>query len=406
MAVRTLDDGDVSGRTVGLRVDINSPVDAAGVPLDDSRFHAHLETITELIDRSAAVVVLAHQGRPGRDDFTSLSAHAAHLGELLDRPVGFVDAVFSSEARRAVSALDTGELLCLENLRFASEELLCLDPVSPRSTHLVDGLCAGLDIYVNDAFAVSHRSQPSVVGLPHRLPSAAGRRMERELAVLGDIEATPPPRVAMLGGAKIDDSLAVIERLLAEDLVDRVLAGGLVANAFFVASGPDPGGATRRDLERRGYGDTFDRAAAAAERFGDRIVLPEDVVVPVGDDSETVSVSSFPLSDEAVPRDVGPETIARWRSYLAEAATVICNGPVGQFEDARFETGTDSLFTAASEAGCALAGGGDTGAALARFDIGGFDHVSTGGGAALTVLSGEALPGVTALSSCTHDLPR
>ncbi len=404
MAVATLDAGAFSSRTIGLRVDINSPVDADGSLLDDSRFCAHLETIEELLEHDAAVVILAHQGRPGREDFTSLSAHASHLGELLDREVSFVDSVFSSSARDAISDLDSGELLCLENLRFASEELLTVEPAEGAKTHLVSRLSEVLDVYVNDAFAVAHRSQPSVVGFPERLPSFAGRLMEREQAVLGDLTSTPSPRVALLAGAKIDDSLAVLERLLQDDLVDRVLAGGLVANAFFVAGGEDPGEATERDLVERGYGETIERAAAARDRFGDRIVVPTDVVVPADAGRSTVDVASFPL-DGTVPRDIGPETIATWRSYLSEAATVICNGPVGQFEDERFADGTAALFEAAAQAEYAIAGGGDTSAALARFDIEGFEHVSTGGGAALTLLSGRELPGLQALESCTIELP-
>ena len=403
MAVSTLDEGDFASRTVGLRVDINSPVDADGSLLDDSRFCAHLETIEELTDREAAVVIMAHQGRPGREDFTSLEHHAAHLSELLDTEVEFVDSVFSSEARQKIAGLHAGELLCLENLRFASEELLTVDPEAGSKTHLVSRLSEVLDVYVNDAFAVAHRSQPSVVGFPKRLPSFAGRLMERELEVLGDLTVTPTPRAAILGGAKIDDSLAVLERLLSDDLVDFVLVGGLLANAFFVAGDTQPGEAIQADLEDWGYGDTIERARAAKARFGDQIIEPTDVVIPQGDTSTTVAVESFPL--EAPPRDIGPATIDRWQRVLEDVATIVCNGPVGQFEDDRFSTGTNRLFGAVAEAECAIAGGGDTSAALARFDIEGFDHVSTGGGAALTLLSGQELPGVEALESCTIELP-
>lgn len=405
MGVATLDDGDFASRTVGLRVDINSPVDDDTSLLDDSRFRAHLSTIDELLEQDAAVVILAHQGRPGRGDFTSLANHAEHLGELLDREVGFVDSIYSSESRRAISGLAPGEILCLENLRFSSEELLTVEPTEGASTHLVSRLSDVLDVYVNDAFAVSHRSQPSVVGFPDRLPSFAGRVLEREIEVLGDLTTAPSPRVALLGGAKIDDSLAVLERVLEDELVDHVLVGGLVANVFFVAEGPDPGEATRQDLENRGYGDTIDRARAAAQRFGDRIIMPRDVIAAVNDSSRAVALDSFPLDDGAVPRDLGPETISFHRSYLEDAATVICNGPVGQFEDERFAEGTASLFEAASQAEWAVAGGGDTSAALSRFDIEGFDHVSTGGGASLTLLSGRELPGIKALESCTIELP-
>lgn len=400
MAFATLDDGQFGGMTVGLRLDINSPIDDDGTPTDDSRFRAHLETIDELLAADAAIVVIAHQGRPGRDDFAPLAGHADHLGVLLDREVRYVDALWSADARRAIDRLDGGEVLCLENVRFASEELLTLEPLEPAATHLVSRLSEVLDCYVNDAFAVSHRAQPSVVGFPAVLPSYAGRLLEREVDVLGDLGSTPTPRVAMLGGAKVDDSLELLERLLDDGLVERVFVGGLVANVALLAAGVDPGAATRRDVVSWGYEDAIDRARSLLERFGDRIVLPEDVVVAADDDRSVVAVDAFPI-DDGVPRDVGPATIEAWQASLTDAATVVCNGPLGQFEDDRFSAGSAELFTAAANVEVAIAGGGDTSAALSRFDIDGFSHVSTGGGAALTLLSGRPLPGVQALNVCT-----
>lgn len=404
MDARTLDDAVISERTVGLRVDINSPIED-GRPADDARFQAHLGTIEELLERNGAVVVMAHQGRPGGDDFTSLAGHAEHLGELLGREVAYVDAVCSTDARRAIDELAAGELLCIENLRFASEELLTLDPVAPAETHLVTRLSSVLDVYVNDAFAVSHRSQPSVVGFPAVLPSFAGRLMTREVSMLGDLEASPAPRIALLAGAKVDDSLTVLERLLTEELVDRVLVGGVVANAFFLGAGYDPGPATEQDVAERGYAGTVDWTATLVDRFGDRIVLPNDVAVPVNDGRDIIEVDAFPLAGDAVPRDIGPATIDAWRSLLSSASTVICNGPLGQFEDERFADGTAGLFEAAAGVEQAIAGGGDTSAALGRFGIDGFTHVSTGGGASLALLSGSTLPGVEALSACTIEQP-
>lgn len=405
MDFSTLDDGRLTGHTVGLRLDINSPVDEDGQPADDSRFRAHLETIEELLGADAAVVVLAHQGRPGRDDFTSLAGHAAHLGELLDREVAFVDAVWSADARRAIEATEPGELLCLENLRFASEELLDLDPVDPSETHLVRQLSSVLDVYVNDAFAVAHRSQPSVVGFPSRLPSMAGRLMEQEMSLLGDLPSTPTPRVAMLAGAKVDDSLSILERLLSDGLVERVLVGGVVANVCLVAAGADPGNATERDIEEWGYETEVSVAADLLKRFGERIDLPDDVVVPTDTGRRVVETANFPIDADVAPRDIGPATIDRWRPVLREAGTVICNGPLGQFEDDRFADGTAELFEAAASATVSIAGGGDTSAALGRFGVDGFTHVSTGGGASMTLLSGRELPGIQALSACSIEPP-
>lgn len=398
MDFATLEDGTFAGRTVGLRVDINSPVDAAGTPTDDSRFLAHLETIETLLERDAAVAILAHQGRPGREDFASLEAHADHLDDLVSAPVDFVDAVHSADARRAVASIEPGSACCLENTRFSSEELLDLDPVDPAPTHLVRRLSSVLDCYVNDAFAVSHRSQASIVGFPAVLPSYAGRLMSTEVGVLGDLTSTQTPRVALLAGAKVDDSIQVARRLLDDDLVDQVYVGGVVANLLLIAAGVDPGQPTRDDVADRGFEGLLTAATELYERHGDRINLPRDVVIPDGDGTRIESVGAFPI--DGVPRDLGPDTIDDWSAELAGAGTVICNGPVGRFEDERFAAGTAGLFEAAGRAAYAIAGGGDTSAAIRHLDIEGFDHVSTGGGAAVTMLSGGELPGLTALAAC------
>ena len=403
MAVPTLDDGSFEDRTVGLRVDINSPVDDQGNLTDDSRFHAHLDSIEELLEYGASIVLLAHQGRPGQQDFTSLEGHAVHLSSLLSHDVAFVDAVFSGDARRAIGSLAPGDILCLENLRFASEELLSLDSTNPDQTHLVNRLSDELDCYVNDAFAVSHRSQPSIVGFPDRLPSFAGRLLAREKAILGDLPSTPKPRIAILAGAKVDDSLVILERLLREQLVDRVLVGGIVANVLFVAIGRNPGESTELDLEARDSISAIDYASTLYDQFGDRIVLPEDVVIPTDDGRAVIAVDDFPIEGVA-PRDIGPQTIDHWRAIIDESSTVICNGPLGRFEDERFTDGTEEVFRAVSTVECSIAGGGDTSAAIERFGIDGFSHVSTGGGASLTLLSGKSLPGIEALTACNFEL--
>lgn len=405
MDVRTLDALVVEGETIGVRIDINSPIDETGSIADDARFNAHLETLNELLERDGRVVVLAHQGRPAGDGFTTLKEHAHHLGTLLDREVTYIDSNFSRSARRAIEDLDTGELLCLENTRFYSEEYMELDPAKAASSHLVNRLSEVLDVYVNDAFACSHRSQATIVGFPELLPSFAGRVMERELEILGNIESTSTPRVAVLAGAKVRDSLRIIESLLRRGIVECVMVGGLVANTMFVAGSYDPGQATIDDIGDRGYGAELDRAADILERFGDRIELPRDVAVDrVGTRAE-VSVDDFPLKGDEVPRDVGQETIEAWRSLIESSGTVFVNGPVGKFEDARFGEGTHRLFATVCEAEFSMAGGGDTAAATRYFDIDGFDHVSTGGGAALALLAGDDLPGVVALEECTIEQP-
>lgn len=405
MAIATLDDVDPAGLAVGVRIDVNGPLDEGESPTGDVRFRSHVETLSELLDGSAKVAIMAHQGRPGGDAFAPLAGHARRLGELLGREVGYVDAVCSSDARSAVSALEPGGAVCLENVRFFSEEPMEFAPERAGESAIVDRLAGVFDLYVNDAFAVSHRSQPSVVGFPERVASVAGRLLERELDALGDLPSTPTPRVAVLAGAKVDDSLRVLERFLREGLVRSVMVGGLVANAMFVAAGSTPGEATASDLEERGLGDTVSTARALLDRYGSRIRLPVDVAVERDGDRVEVDVEDFPLGAGEVPRDVGVDTVAEWRPALGDAGTVVVNGPVGMVEDHRFEAGTRAIFEAAGSAGYAVAGGGDTSTAIRRFGIDAFDHVSTGGGAAIELLSGRSLPGVEALDACDIDLP-
>ena len=393
--VRTLDDLDAAGAAVGVRVDINSPIDDDGALADDTRLEAHVETLDELAARDARVVVLAHQGRPGRDDFTTLADHADRLDDLLDAPVAYHDTTFGRDARDAIAGLADGHVLVLENTRFYSEEVMSFDPEVAAETHLVAGLAPALDAYVNDAFAAAHRSQPSLVGFPARLSGYAGRLMERELDALGDIGSTPTPRVYVLGGAKVDDSIDVATSVLDSGLADRVLTTGVVGNAFLHASGVDLGPETTEVVKDRA-GEALTRVEDLLDAYGDRIALPVDVAVERDGERIEVPVEDLPSDDPAM--DVGSETVAAYGDVLADAGTAILNGPAGVFEVDAFAVGTRDLFEAARAAEYTVVGGGDTAAALRRLGLSGFDHVSTGGGAALTLLTGESLPAVEALS--------
>ncbi|WP_254535207.1 phosphoglycerate kinase [Halomarina litorea] len=392
--VRTLDDLDAAGAAVGVRVDINSPIADDGSLADDSRLHAHVETLQELLDRDARVVVLAHQGRPGGDDFTTLEPHAEALSELLSSSVTYLDATFSAEAHRRVDTLDPGTALVLENTRFYSEEYMEFDPEVAAATHLVRGLAPALDAYVNDAFAAAHRSQPSLVGFPTHLPSYAGRVMERELEALGDIASTPTPRVYVLGGAKVDDSIDVAEAVLSSGLADTVLTSGVVGNTFLHVAGVDLGAESTEVVQKRA-GEALARAESLYEEYGDRIHLPVDVAVERDGERVELSVDDLPAEEAAM--DIGSETVADYGDTLADAGTAVLNGPAGVFEMDLFAHGTRDLYEAAKAAEFTVVGGGDTAAALRRLGLSGFDHVSTGGGAALAMLTGESLPAVEAL---------
>jgi phosphoglycerate kinase len=391
--VRTLDDLAAAGTAVGVRVDINSPLDD-GALADDSRLRAHVDTLDELLSRDACVALLAHQGRPGDDDFTTLEAHADRLGELLDHPVDYLDATFSAAARDRVAALDPGSMVVLENTRFYSEEYMEFEPSIAADTYLVRGLAPALDAYVNDAFAAAHRSQPSLVGLPQVVPAYAGRVMEAELDALSDIGSSPTPRGYVLGGAKVDDSVDVAASVLGSGLADAVLTGGVVGNAFLHVAGVDLGEESLEVVRERG-GESLPRAEKLYEEYGDRIHLPEDVAVERDGERIEIPVDDLPAAEPAM--DVGSRTVDAYADVLNDAGTAVLNGPAGVFEIEQFATGTRELYRAAKAADFTVVGGGDTAAALRRLGLSGFDHVSTGGGAALAMLTGESLPAVEAL---------
>jgi phosphoglycerate kinase len=391
--LRTLADLDATGATLGVRVDINSPLEGGDLA-DDSRVRAHLDTLSELLDRDARVAVLAHQGRPGGDEFADLSSHAARLDELLDAPVDYCDATFTAAARDRVDALDDGECVVLENTRFYSEEYMEFDPEVAADTFLVRKLAPALDAYVNDAFAAAHRSQPSLVGFPVHVPGYAGRVMEQELNVLGSIESTPEPRVYALGGAKIVDSLDVARSVLERGLADHVLVSGIVGNAFLLADGVQLGAASAHVVNERSA-EAVKRAGDLLDDFGSRIHLPRDVAVERGGERVELDLDELPSENAAM--DIGAKTVAAYADILEDAGTAILNGPAGVFEEELFATGTKELFGAATRSEFSIVGGGDTAAALRRLGVEGFDHVSTGGGAALRMLTGESLPAVEVL---------
>ena len=391
---RTLDDLDAEGAAVGVRVDINSPLTDEGTLADDARLRAHVDTVAELCDRGARVVVLAHQGRPGGDEFTTLAPHADRLDELLAAPVGYCDATFSAAARERVRDLSNGAILVLENTRFYSEEYMEWGPEQAAETHLVAKLSPVLDAYVNDAFAAAHRAQPSLIGFPGRLPSYAGRVMEAELDVLGRIDETPTPRVYVLGGAKVTDSIDVARSVLQRGLADAVLVAGIVGNAFLLADGVTLGAASAEVVNDRST-EAVKRAGDLLDEFGHRIYLPRDVAVERAGERVELGIDDLPTEESAM--DIGARTVAAYADVLEDAGTAILNGPAGVFEAEAFAYGTRELYEAATRIERSIVGGGDTTAALRDLGIDGFSHVSTGGGAALRMLTDGTLPAVEAL---------
>jgi phosphoglycerate kinase len=399
MAIRTLDDLDLEGTSVGVRVDINSPLGDNGGLADDARLKAHVDTLTELLERGARVTVLAHQGRPGGSEFEPLEAHATRFDELLDAPVMYTDATSSAGAREAIDGLDPGQALLLENTRFYSEEYMEFEPEVAARTHLIKRLSPHFDAFVNDAFAAAHRSQPSLVGFAHTLDAYAGRVMEREINVLGNINETPTPRAYVVGGAKVPDAIRIIRHGIEAGLADEVFTAGLVANVFLMADGVDLGEAAADYILEKEVWDQIDRAAALLETHGNQIHLPVDVAVTRGNTRTEVPIEALPTPSDGDVMDIGSETVDRYGTYLDSMGTAILNGPAGVFENEAFQLGTKGLFEAVAETEYSVVGGGDTARAIRKFDITGFDHVSTGGGAALAMLTGQDLPAIDALDS-------
>lgn len=379
-----------------LRVDFNSPIDpSSNQILDDKRFREHLPTVQALGD--ARLVVLTHQSRPGKKDFTTLEAHAAKLERLLGRPVTYVEDIFGRCAREAIRNAERGEVLMLENLRFAAEENLTLKPEEAKKTLLVRRLASMADTYVNDAFGTAHRSQPSIVGLPLALPSVAGLLMEKEVANLSRVfSGAPRPVTFVLGGTKVDDSIAVAANVLARGTADRVIVVGVVANVFLLAAGYEIGRPSARLIDDLGYRGEIDKAKDLLRTYRDRLSLPDSLAVRADGERAEYPVDAVP--EDAQVLDIGSNSIDRLSQEISDSGTVVVNGPAGLFEEEQFAVGTFELLKAASGVEFSVVGGGHSGAAIERLGIEDkFTHISTGGGAAIEFLTGKKMPAIEAL---------
>ncbi|PQV42045.1 phosphoglycerate kinase [Methanohalophilus euhalobius] len=392
----TIDDFDVDDKTILMRVDINTPMDPEGSILDDLRISSHIPTIKDLED--SRVVLLAHQSRAGKSDFTTMQPHAKRLSHYLGREVEYVDDIFGSHARSRIAAMEKGDVLLLENVRFYSEETISRSAKEHASTHMVKNLAPLADIFLNDAFAVSHRSHLSLMGFTHLLPCGAGRLMEKEITSLDmGIKGGGRPCIFVLGGAKVDDSLKVAENVLSNGGADRVLVTGVVANVMLAASGFDIGKANKDFIESQGYLEQIDRAKKILDDFDGKVGLPIDVAL--NDNGSRIEVSVEEVGDSVLPiNDIGIETIVAYSREISQAGTVILNGPAGVSEQDGFELGTYEIVKAATEADYSIAGGGHISAEVRNM---GFDHslshISTGGGSCIDYLAGTPLPAIEAL---------
>ncbi|MFM8943712.1 MAG: phosphoglycerate kinase [Actinomycetota bacterium] len=391
MRLRTIEDlGDLAGRRVLVRADLNVPL-AAGEVADDFRIRATLPTLRELLDRGAALVVASHLGRPKgtpRDDLR-LAPVGARLASLLGRPVTAVRDVVGEEAAAAAAALRPGDVLLLENLRFEPGE-------EANDPTFAARLAAFADVYVDDAFGAAHRAHASVAAVAALLPSASGRLLEREVHVLARLRDAPArPYVAVLGGAKVSDKLATLGALAAR--VDALCIGGAMAFTPIAAAG----GRIGDSLVEPDRGTESLAVLDDARRRGVDVRLPLDVIAAPAIDpvAPTTIVPADGVPDGQRGLDVGPATVASFAEAIAGAASVLWNGPMGVFEVPSFAGGTEAIARAIAASGAfSVVGGGDSLLAVRRLGLeGSFGHLSTGGGASLEFLEGRDLPGIRAL---------
>ena len=396
MDKKTVRDLDVAGKKVLVRVDFNVPLNDKGEITDDTRITASLPTIQYLLEQKAAVILMAHLGRPKGQvkPELSLAPVAKHLGKLLGKKILFAPDCVGEAAQAAASKLKPGHILLLENLRFHKEE-------EKNDMEFAEKLASLADLYVNDGFGVSHRAHASVEGVTHFLPAAAGFLLEKEIQYVGQAVTNPlHPFVAIIGGAKVSDKIGVISNLL--DKVDTLLIGGGMANTFLAAQGYKMG----KSLVEEDKLDLAKELLAKAKKNKVNMLLPTDLVMAAAfaPDAEHVTEKVKNLNQAYMALDIGAETSKAYAEALADAKMIVWNGPMGVFEMDAFCKGTEAVAKAVAKSrATSIVGGGDSVAAIEKLGLAKrITHISTGGGASLEYLEGKVLPGVAAL----YDLRR
>jgi phosphoglycerate kinase len=392
--IRGIDDLEVSGSVVFVRCDLNVPIEDGQIT-DDGRIRASLPTLKNLLERGAKVVVLAHLGRPkGKPESKySLAPAAARLSELLAKPVSLAEDVAGQSAQATVASLSDGQIAMLENVRFDERET---GETSARK-ELAKAWATLGDLYVSDGFGVVHREQASVTDLAKELPHAAGLLVKAEADIFAKVLSDPErPYAVVLGGSKVSDKLKVIDNLISN--VDRLLIGGGMCFTFLAAKGFSVGSS----LLETDQIDNVREILSRAQKLNVEIVLPTDIVVADAftADANTQVVSAENIPDGWMGLDIGPDSIALFERSLADAKTIMWNGPMGVFEMSAFAAGTKAVAVAMTKnSGMTVVGGGDSAAAvrLLGIDESGFSHISTGGGASLEYLEGKELPGLSVL---------
>jgi phosphoglycerate kinase len=399
MGFHTLDDFNLRGRRILLRVDINSPVDEKTLTLEDgSKIKSSVPTIREIMDRGGKLAILAHQGRPGDYDFIPLNEHANYLSRFLGRKVRYVDDIFGGHALKVIEDLAEGECVLMNNVRYYSQEQASRSPDEHSNSELVKSLAPKFDLFVNDAFASSHRSHASLVGFTAVLPSAAGRLLEKEISTLSDVFQNPNrPSTYIFGGKKLSDALQAIGKLAEKDSVDSILVAGLSGYGFLWCLGTAVGSKTEELVKKDATDDVAEEARTLYEQHKDKILLPVDAAI-----EENGRRAEYPIEEipgDAAIMDIGSRTIARFVDIISNSKTVFLSGPPGVFERENFVKGTREIFQAIVDSDSfSVIGGGHSGAAANKLGLmGGFSYCSTGGGALERFILGKPMPVIEAL---------
>ncbi len=397
----TMDDFNLRGKTVLLRVDINSPINPlTGAILDDTRIRNHINTIQDLSE--SKVVLLAHQSRPGKRDFTNMEKHAKQVTKRLGKHVVYIDDFFGSRAKNKIRKMKTGEVILLENARFYAEEHILKgnDFKIQAESHMVSNLANLSNYYINDAFAAAHRAQPSLTGFTEVLPCIAGRLMEKEITMLQTaMHSKERPTIAILGGIKVFDTLEVMNNMLKNNMVDKILTTGVVANIFLLARGHNLGEPNISFLQKEvgNYDELTEQAKALDTEFGNKIDTPSDLVLNDNGNRKGISIKELPT--KLLINDIGLDTAVDYRKQILGAKNIILNGPAGVFEIEEFAVGTTIIYNAIAESeGFSVIGGGETVAAARNLNLEDrVNHISTGGGACISFLAGQSMPAIDAL---------
>ncbi len=402
---KTLDDFDVKNKTVLVRVDFNSEIDPVTKKVtNDVRIKAHAEsTLKELAEKGAKTVVLAHQGRKGDPDYTSLKEHALILGKILKCPVKYVPDLFGDKAKAAIKSLESGEILVLENVRSWDGETKNSTPEQASKTELVQNLAPLADLFVNDAFAAAHRGHVSMVGFTAVLPSAAGRIMERELKSLSKaLEKPEKPSIYVMGGAKADDSLEISKYVLDEGLADYVLTGGVTGQLFLAAKGVDLGKGNMGYLAKKELTGFIPGIKALIDKFGDKVKVPTDIALDVNGKRKEILIRKLPTENSIM--DIGVNTVEEYAKIISTAKSIVVSGPMGVYENKEFNFGTKRVFESIADSKAfSLAGGGNTISAIQEYGLTKkIGYISTAGGALIEFLMGKKLPGVVALETAVE----